>query len=617
MRAGAGVRLPRWGRRPTMKQFLITVTGVFVGMLLFSIASLVILFAGISALAGMGRPSPTLAQSVLTLDLRGGLTDQPSSNPLISLTAGPMSVLEIVQTLGRAEKDSDIKGLMLRLPESGMEPAAAEEIRQAILRFRKAGKIVLAHSQGLYASGPATATYMLGAAADEYWMQAGAPFEATGLATDDIFFKRAFDRYGVTADFQQREEFKNAVNPYLFADYTPAHKASQVGWMTSIYETTLARAAEGRGMKLENLRAAIEAGPYDAGLAASAGLVDRLGQPSEAEQALLTRTKAKETVAFEDYAATPDLSAAASPGAATLAVIRAEGSIVTGQGGQVSPFGGASIFSDQISEAFAEAVKDKDVKAIVFRVSSPGGVDTAADQIGAAVRAARAAGKPVVVSMGGYGASGGYWIATDADYIFAQPTTLTGSIGVYGGKFSVADAAARFGVDLRQTSIGGDFAAIGSPASGFTAAQRAAYAAQIDRTYARFIERVAQGRRMPPERVRELARGRVWTGADAKGVGLIDELGGFHEAVEKAKALAKITGEVRLKVMPRELGFFEAMEQALGVSATSARTLAAAAWVMGDPTADAALDEMARARLMSRGANVLAPTPLRQAVGGP
>ncbi|MDB5452729.1 MAG: sppA, partial [Caulobacteraceae bacterium] len=248
-------------------------------------------------------------------------------------------------------------------------------------------------------------------------------------------------------------------------------------------------------------------------------------------------------------------------------------------------------------------------KAVVFRVSSPGGSDTAAEQIGAAVRAARAAGKPVVVSMGTYAASGGYWISAGANRIIAQPTTLTGSIGVYGGKFAVGEAAAKFGVDVRQITVGGEYAAANGMGQAFTPQQRALYAAQIDRVYGRFITEVATGRKLPVERVRELAKGRVWTGDEAVKLGLVDQLGGFDDAVEAAKSLAGIKGAVRLKMLPPRLSVFEALQQAMGVSASGARTLAAAGWLLGDPRAKAAMDQLMQTRLRSQGANTLAPTP--------
>ncbi|HET9160789.1 MAG TPA: signal peptide peptidase SppA [Caulobacteraceae bacterium] len=588
-----------------MKQFLITVAGVFVALLLFFIGVPIALLV-IAASASSSAATPS--DAVLTVDLRGPITDQDSPNPLSALSGGGgTSVLSVIQTLSRAAADDRIKGVIVRLPESGLAPAEAEELRQAVLRFRQSHKPVFAHSQGLYSSGVTTATYMLGAAADQYWMQAGAPFEATGLASEDIFFKRAFDKYGVTADFQQREQFKNAVNPYLFSDYTPAHREAEQDWMNSVFSRTLQNAAADRKLNADILRSTIEAGPYDAAQAASNGLIDRVGEVHEAEEQMKRQVKAASLVTMEDYSASP-IKGVSGAGLPTIAVITCEGAIMTGKGG-ASPFGGDNVYSDEIAKAFYAAAADKSVKAIVFRVSSPGGSDTAAEQIGAAVKAAKAAGKPVVVSMGTYAASGGYWISAGASKIIAQPTTLTGSIGVYGGKFAYGEAAAKFGIDLRQITVGGDYAASTSSAAPFTPAQKAAYAAQIDRVYARFIGEVAQDRKMPVEKVRELAKGRVWTGDEALKLGLVDQLGGFNEAVDEAKKLAGIQGQARLKLLPPRLTLFEALQKAMGVNAESAKTLAAASVLLGDPRARSLIEQLAQARLRAQGANTLAPTP--------
>jgi protease-4 len=453
---------------------------------------------------------------------------------------------------------------------------------------------------------------MLGAAADEFWMQPGASFQVTGLANDDIFFKRFFDKYGVKAEYEQRYEYKNAVNGYLFDDYTPAHRAAELSWLGSVYDTDIKAAAADRKLDPAALKADLEAGPYLADEALAKRLIDRVGQVREAEDQLIKRAgSGAELVDFEDYAhgRTPRER---GPGPA-VAVIEAEGDIVTGRDQGGNPFirGGSSIYSDDISDAFYDAIKAKDVKAIVFRLNSPGGSDTASEQILSAIRAARAAGKPVVVSMGTYGASGGYWVSSQASAIVAQPSTLTGSIGVFGGKFDVGPALARFGVDVRQVGVGGQYAGAFGLGNEFTPAQRAAFSHWMDRIYDNFVARVAVGRKLSPDRVRAIAKGHVWTGAQAKDLGLVDEIGGFYEAVAKAKGLANISGEARLKRMSPTTSPFESVEKMLGVSATSAKTLAAAAWVFGDPRAQGILDDLAQERLRSQGAMVLAPTRVR------
>lgn len=594
-----------------MKQFFLTVAGVFVGLLLFVVG---VPFLLIAMAAGAARPTPVPAHAVLQLDLRGGLSDQEPKSPFAAFGNSGGSVISVIETLRRAEKDDKVKAILVRLPEGGVAPAAADELRLAFKHFRDVGKKpIYAHSQGLYPSGMVTSTYMLGAATSEFWMQPDSSFQAVGISSESMFFKRFFDKYGVKAEYEQRYEYKNAVNPYLYSDYTPAHRESTLSWMGSVYRTALTSAAADRKREPSELVKVLEAGPYIAQEAQAKGLIDKVGQVSDIQAFALEKAgKGAKLVDFDDYASRSKPPAAKTGPA--IAVIGAEGAIVTGTDNGGSPFGGDSnVYSDDVAQAFRNATEDKDVKAIVFRVSSPGGSDTASEQILAALKAAKKAGKPVVVSMGTYAASGGYWISSQADSIIAQPSTLTGSIGVYGGKFAIGDALARFGVDTKDLHVGGDYSQAFGSAEGFTPEQRAKFAGWMDRIYAGFITRVAEGRNLPPAKVREIAKGRVWTGEQAKQLGLVDSLGGYYEAVDKAKTLAKLNGDVRIKHMQGGKSPFEAFEKFLGVSETSAKTLAAAAWVLGDPRSQAILDEMAKARLRSApgGASVLADMPVR------
>jgi protease-4 len=211
------------------------------------------------------------------------------------------------------------------------------------------------------------------------------------------------------------------------------------------------------------------------------------------------------------------------------------------------------------------------------------------------------------VSMGAYAASGGYWISAEGSSIIAEPTTITGSIGVYGGKFAVGDAAGRFGVDVRELTVGGDFAAAGNLGHAWTPAQRAAQAAQIDRIYDAFIAHVAAGRHMTTDQVRSIAGGHVWTGAQAVGNGLVDSLGGLNEAIDKAKALAKLSGGVRLRMLPEPPSPVDTLKQALGLSTASAKALAAASVVLGDARVEAAADRLLQARAGTKAPKLLAP----------
>ncbi len=593
-----------------MKQFFITIAGVFVGLMLFAIGVPLMLIAIAGAAA---KPQATPPRAVLVLDLRDGLTDQAPRNPFAFFRGKGLSVMGIEETLRQAERDDKVRGLFVRLPEGGMAPAAADELRDAFKRFRAAGKPILAHSQGLYADGVVTSTYELAAASGDVWMQPASSFQATGLASQDIFFKNFFDRHGVIADYQQRYEYKNAVNPYLYDDYTPAHRESELSWMGSVYDTALASVASDRGGTPASVAALLQAGPYSAEQAKQKGLIDGLGEVKEAETAILAKAgDGARLVDFDDYAARSSAGASSLGGGPKIAVISAEGDIMTGRDGAPSPLGGGeTIRSDDLSRDFYDAIDDKDVRAIVFRISSPGGSDTASEQILAAVRAAKAAGKPVVVSMGTYGASGGYWIASQASEIVAQPSTLTGSIGVFGGKFALGPALAKFGVDVRGLSVGGDYSSAMGMGAPMTPTQRAAFSAWMDRIYAGFVGRVAEGRRLPVERVREIAKGRVWTGAQAKTLGLVDAIGGFPLAVERAKALAGLKGEVRLEAFGGPSSPFEAIQRFFGAGASVAQTLSTALYLVDNPKAHAIVGALGDARLRADGATVLARTLVR------
>ena len=589
-----------------MKQFLLTMAGVFAGLMLFLVG---VPFLLIVLAAGASRPEPVPARTVVELDLRQEITDQDRANPFASFGQPTLSVMRIITTLRKAETDDHVRGLLVRLPESGMAPAMADEISDALRRFRKTGKPVIVFSQGLYPSGATPSTYMLAAAGGQVWMQPGSSLQSTGLASEDIFLKRFFDRYGVQADFEQRKEFKNAVNGYLQSDYTPAHREATQAMLESIYGTAINRAAADRRQTPATLKASLESGPLMAEAALRLNLIDRVDYLDSARKQLADRS-GKDAV-FRDIGAyarsVHDLGPSMGP---AIAVIAAEGGIVTGGDGGANPFATEdAIYSDRLEEALNDAVEDKDVKAIVLRVNSPGGSDTASEQIWQAIESAKSAGKPVVVSMGPYAASGGYWIASGASAIVAQPTTLTGSIGVFGGKFAVGEALARFGVDLRQVGVGSDYASAFSLGSGLSDTQRAAFARWMDQIYARFIGRVSEGRRLPVERVEAIAKGRVWTGAQARELGLVDQIGGFYDAVDRAKALSGTNQELRLKWMVSESTPFEAISRMFGVSATSARSLAATAWILGDPRAEAILDEMAWSRRPAGSAAVRAPQP--------
>ena len=586
-----------------MKQFMITLAAAVVALVLVFF----VLPIGLIVTLAASRPA-VHGDVVVSIDLRQKMTDQPTNAPFDFVTGKSLSTLEVVTTLHRAADDPHVKAVFIRLPEGGMSPAAAEEIRDAVLYVRRAAKPVIAHSQGLYPDNMVLASYMLGASASELWMQPRSSFQVTGITTSTMFLKRAFDKFGVTAQYEQRYEFKNAVNPYLYDDYTPAHREATLSWMGGIYQTMINTVAHDRRMDPTKVQAALEGGPYGAEQALDLGLITHLGQVHDAQEAALKRGTDAQMVDLQDYERTLDPQTKGD----VIAVIDGEGAIMTGkgQGGFGSEPGMAS---DDVADAFYAAAKDPSVKAIVFRVSSPGGSDTASEQIAHAMEAAKDAGKPVVVSMGEYAASGGYWISSGASEIVADPSTLTGSIGVFGGKFAYGDALSRFGVDIRDISVGSPNSDTYSQAEGFTPAQRTALSGWIDQIYNSFVVHVAAGRNIPEDKVRDIAKGRVWTGAQAVDLHLVDKTGGFYDAVDDARSLAKLgsSSQIRLVRYPSKPSLFGSSNvgESIRMSMTGLKTLSFLGWAMSDPKAEAVMNKVADERLHEEGATVLAPKP--------
>ncbi len=567
-----------------MKQFLITVAGVLVGLALFVFVAPVLLF---SMILGAAQPPAQPAQMVLSLDMRTAMPDQPPQNPFASLSAAP-SLLNVLSRIESAAHDDRVRGLYVRANTTGMAAAQAEEIRTALAAFREEGKFVVAHLQndGVRMSMPG---YMAVADADELWLQGASEFMPMGVTSEGIFLGGALQRYRVQAQFEAREEYKTYANQYTERGFTEAHRESTVALMQSMYDNMLANIAADREIQVADLAAAIEATPFTGQRAVELRLVDRLGRPEDAEVAALDRANNNSAQMIDFAAYQPRIST----GGRVIAVVQGEGAIVSGPE-TVDLLGGASnMTSDLIAQALLDASDDEDVAAIVFRVSSPGGSVVASDQILAALRTARERGKPVVVSMGEVAASGGYYVSADADEIIASPSTITGSIGVVGGKLILGPALQHyFSVNTEMLSVGSPMTEMFSTERPFNQAERAAFSAFIDRAYADFVSLVAEGRDMTPEQVREVARGRVWTGRQALERGLVDHLGGFSVAVARARELAGIEADARVQLRhyPMQQNAFASLGRLFGVSAEAVEGLARLNAALSNPRVQQALE---------------------------
>lgn len=560
-----------------LKQFLITVAGVLAGLFLFLVIAPIVLVGLISA--SLGDAPATPARSVLLIDMRGPMTDQRPLNPFASL-GGNLALLEVMAKLERAREDDAVKGVYVRANTDGMSAGQAEELRSAFAAFRRSGKFVIAHIQndGVRQS---MAGYMAIADADEVWLQDASDFQAMGLSSENMFLGDTLRRFHAQAQFEAREEFKSAANQLTQSTFTPAHREETLGLMNGLYAVLSRNIAADRGVTPAALQSAIVATPMTAERARELKLVDRIGRPEDAERAVLERAgDGAELVDIAQY------RPARRSGGPVIAVVTGEGAIVSGRN-ETSPFGEAAIMNgDVVARALLDAGEADDVEAILFRVSSPGGSVVASDQILNALRIARANGKEVVISMGEVAASGGYYVSAEADEIVALATTVTGSIGVVGGKIVLGPALEHYASVRTETlTTGSPVLGLGSADRPFTPAERAAFAASIDRAYQDFLALVARGRRMSVAQVREVARGRVWTGEQAKERGLVDHIGGFDVAVSRAKALAGIEAETRvqLRYYPTPRSAFEQLQAIFGGGTDAAEALAAVAFIARDP----------------------------------
>ncbi|MBI1213543.1 MAG: signal peptide peptidase SppA [Alphaproteobacteria bacterium] len=509
---------------------------------------------------------------VLTLDMRQALPDQHITNPF-AVAAGSMSVIDVVAALARAESDDRVKGLYLRVGGEGISSAQAEELRDAIKSFRAKGKFVIAHAQAFYTNG--LGDYYLASAADQIWMQPVSEMNTAGVAATAVFLKGLLDKVDAVPQFTQRYEYKNAANMFTQTDYTAAHREASQRLIESVFESDTAGMAAERKMTRDQVVALINGAPYLTQDAIDKKLIDKQGYDDEAENAAIARAGGKaELKKLSEY-----FQAVGSPwegaGRPTIALIQGEGTINDGES-QSSAFGGdTSMGGDTIAKAFRDATEDKDIKAILFRVNSPGGSALASDQILDAIKNAQKAGKKVIVSMADVAASGGYYVSLAADKIFAHETTITGSIGVLSGKIVTSGSWALLGINMKPLGVG-ENALMQSSTQPFTQAQWDSFNRSVDQIYADFTAKVAAGRKLPIEKVRDIAKGRVWTGADAKPRGLVDEFGGFRAALGAAKALAGIPPdtEINLKTFPKAKEPFEVIADAFGTSTEMVRTVA-------------------------------------------
>ncbi|MGZ4479743.1 MAG: signal peptide peptidase SppA [Nocardioidaceae bacterium] len=493
---------------------------------------------------------------LLELDLARGLAEAPPVSPL---PAGPArrspTLRAVVDGLARAADDARVVGLVAHVGHRHPSLAQSSELRQAVEAFRAAGKATVCWSESYGEMGPGNVGYHLASAFEQVWVQPTGDVGLTGVTAEAVFVRGTLDRLGIESQIGQRHEYKSAANTFLETAMTPAHREMVGRIVESAMDTVVADVAAGRRLTEAEVRAAVDAAPIPAEEALRRRLVDRLGYRDEVYADLRGRFGDVELKYVERYR--KPLARAAQAGRSlarrsrpVVAVVHASGPIHLGRS-TASPLAGRSIGSDGLGAALRAAADDDDIRAVVLRVNSPGGSYIASDAIRREVLALRRTGRPVVASMADVAASGGYYIAMPAEWVVADAGTLTGSIGVLAGKQVLREALARVGV-TRESVSAGRYADMFSTQRPFDGEEWQRLQDWLDKIYADFTAKAAEDRRMPVARLREVAKGRVWTGADAVGLGLVDQVGGLADAVDAAcRRVGLRRDQVDVRTLPR------------------------------------------------------------------
>ena len=530
-----------------MVRFLTWLRGVLVSVLngLAKAVMLVILVFTILLVISLARGDGLPGNMVLALDLREPIDDSAAA-PASILTPKRVTVMNVVLGLDAAGRDGRVKGVVMRLGNGALSTAEAQEIGAAIQRFRAKNKFVIAQATAFFSAG--LGDYLAASAANEIWMQPKSPFSPSGTGGSELFLRGLFDKIHAEPQIAKRAEYKSAADTFMEKQMSPADREQLTALMNSVYDGAVKQMAANRHITPAEVIAAFEASPQFSEDARSRKLVDRIGYDDEARAAATARAgKGAKSVKFTEYVknAMNELSKA------NIAIVEAAGEIRDGTAKTSWINASSGIASDDLSAAIDQAGRDKGIKAIVLRVDSPGGSVTASDQILHAVKKVQRAGKPVVVSMGGVAASGGYYIAMSANKIVAQPGTITGSIGVLTGKVSFGKSLELVGAKAESVGVGKN-TLMDSPLEPFTAEQWQNLNHQADVIYDDFTAKVAAGRKIPLEKVRDAARGRVWSGEDARAQGLVDSLGGFWTAAQTAAGLASVpANSMTFSIYPR------------------------------------------------------------------
>lgn len=491
---------------------------------------------------------------ILEINLDDEFPEVPSS-PSLSFILGKKETtfLQLLQALDKARLDHRIKGIALRLNTPTLGLAQIDEMRTLLKQFQKNGKFVMAHATSFGDLTPNTKAYYLVGSADQLWMQPFSSLNLTGIHVDQPFLGKFLKELGIHAQIDTRKEYKNAFSFITDDHFTVAHQEATLHLLSTIYDSLLAGISEDRELPRELLREITKMTPLGVDVEAKEkGLVDVLGYVDEFKEAALRRAGPKSSfISLDAYRAA--LQEKQKTSEEKIAVIYGVGA-VTQEAHPSYLLGGMPIISaEEIRQAFEDALQNPKIKAIVLRVDSPGGSAIASETIRHMVLVAQQKNVPVIASIGNVAASGGYWFIAPCKKILASPLSITGSIGVVMGKLVFKEFLQKWGINVDHISVG-ENGSLWSPLSPYTTTQQISINRFLDVIYLRFKEIVSEGRNLPFDHINEISKGRVWTGVDAKRLGLIDRFGSFQDAIEVAKSMAGIAKEnpIELIIYPEE-----------------------------------------------------------------
>jgi protease-4 len=452
----------------------------------------------------------------------------------------------VLRALYEAGDDGRVRGLIVKVG-GGLSWAHAQELRAGLEAFAKSGKPVVAWAETLGEGGNGTADYLLATGCPEIWLQPTGEVGLMGIAAETTFLRGALDKLGIEPQLDKRYEYKSAADRIMNKEFTPEHREAIDRVLASIWESAVETIGAARSMDADEVRALADRAPLFADEAREAGLIDRIGYRDEVYADVRERAGGSDAELLFADQWTPRRRAATlvKRHREVVALVEGHGEIVVGRS-RGTPRG-QLLGSTSVAAALRAARENEQVRAVLFRVDSPGGSAVGSDTIWREVLLTRQAGKPVVVSMGDLAGSGGYYIACPADVIMAQPSTITGSIGVVAGKVVVSELMEKhLGLTTGAVEYGGN-ARMFSLRRGFTEAEVARLSEMLDRVYHEFVEKVAEGRGMTYDAVHAIARGRIWSGADAAGNGLVDELGGLRDAADVARQRAGLPADAPVR----------------------------------------------------------------------